>query len=106
MCAVAHCPYLMEIAKLTDAAADILPDLKEWMAQADLTHEDVAEIAGCSRPVITRTLQGKLPLSADRAARIAAVSGIPIERLVTNPETARILKLLGKRSTSYGRKLR
>lgn len=96
----------MEIAKLIeDPAASVLPELKEWMAEAGLTHEDLAAIAGCSRPVITRTLQGKLPMPADRAIRISAASGIPLESLV-NPETARNLKLLGKRSTSYGRKLR
>ena len=93
----------MEIAKLMDDAANVLPALKEWMDASRLTHEDLVAIAGCSRPVITRTLQGKLPLPADRAIRISAASGIPLESLV-NPETARNLKLLGKRSTSYGRK--
>lgn len=95
----------MEIAKLMDDAASVLPELKQWMADAGLTHEDLAAIAGCSRPVITRTLQGKLPMPADRAIAISAASGIPLETLVSS-ETARNLKLLGKRSTSHGRKLR
>lgn len=95
----------MEITKTPmDPADNVLPELRQWMADADLTHDDVAHIAGCSRPVITRTLQGKLPLPADRAVRISAVSGIPLERLVTDPETARILKVLGKRSTLPTRK--
>ena len=97
----------MEIAKVTPVpAAPVLLELKAWMDEAGLTHEDLAEIAGCSRPVITRTLQGKLPLPADRAVRIAAVSGIPLERLVTDQDTARIFKLLGKRSTTRGRNVR
>lgn len=93
----------MEITKATETPATVLPELRRWMEDVDLTHAELADIAGCSRPVITRTLQGKLPLKADRAARIAAVSGIPIDRLVTDRETARILKLWGKRSNRHGR---
>lgn len=84
----------------------MLPALKEWMDVMGLTHEDVAVIAGCSRPVITRTLQGKLPMPADRAIKLSAVSGIPLERLVTDQETARNLKLLGKRVNGNVRKLK
>lgn len=106
MCAVTQSLGLMEIAKLDEAEALVLPELKAWMSDVGLTHEELAGIAGCSRPVITRTLQGKTPLPADRAVKIAAASGIPLERLVTDPETARILKILGKRMNQHGRKLR
>lgn len=106
MCAVTQSTQLMEIAKVETEAPSVLPELKEWMAEVGFTHEDLAGIAGCSRPVITRTLQGKTPLPADRAVKISAASGIPIDRLVTDQETARIFKILGKRSTQHGRKLR
>jgi antitoxin component HigA of HigAB toxin-antitoxin module len=97
----------MAIAKITeDQAESVLPALKAWMSDAGLTHEDVAEMAGCSRSEITRTLQGKRALNTDRAMKLAAVSGIPVERLVTDRDTLRILKLLGNRQKRSSRKAR
>lgn len=95
-----------DVKVTTERAPEVLPELKAWMLTAGLTHDDVAMIAGCSRSQITRALGGKKPIDADQAIRLAAVSGIPLERLVTDPETSRLLKLLGNRSNGHAKRRR
>lgn len=95
----------MEITKAT-IDRPLFPELREWMDNTGHRQYDLARILGISTAQTSRYLTGKQDVSADRAIRLAAVTNIPPERLVSNPETARILKLLGKRSMPTPRRNR
>ena len=87
----------MGYRKTAEIYRHILPELKAWMERVDMPKWEVADIAGCSRPHFTRMLMGQVRMQAKHAARLSSVSGIPIERLMADKETARMLKLLAAR---------
>lgn len=81
-------------------------DVRAWMKRTHTNQEQLAEILGVSAPTICLVFQGKRHLPVDAAERLANLSGIPVENLLTDPGTARIAKLLGKRINTSRRSSR
>jgi len=94
----------MEIAKAPDAK--LFPELRAWLKDTQYRQTDLARFLGVTDPTISRYLSGENDIPPDYAIRLALLTGIPPEKLVADPETARILKLLGKRSSRRARNVR
>jgi transcriptional regulator with XRE-family HTH domain len=83
-----------------------LKELREWMELTNTTQEQLAAAIGVSQPTISQVLSGLRNLSAEYVARLSKLTGIPVEKLLTGPEAALILKLLGKQRTSDHEKVK
>lgn len=81
----------------------LFPELRQWLKDTGQRQYDLARILGVSAGAVSRWLSGKHDISADRAIRLSLLTKIAPERLVTDPETARNLKFLGKQSNLTGR---
>jgi transcriptional regulator with XRE-family HTH domain len=57
----------------------------------------LARVAGVTEPTFSKVMHGTRHFSVDAAGRLADLTGIPVEKLLTDPDDARIVKLLGKR---------
>lgn len=88
----------MEITKGT-----LFPELREWLRATGQRQYDLARILGVSTGAVSRWLSGKHDISADRAVRLSLLTKIAPELLVSDPETARNLKFLGKQQSFTGR---
>lgn len=87
----------MEMAKATREKT-LFPELRQWLEDTGQYQYDLARVLGVSTAQISRYLSGKQDITADRAVRLSLLTKIAPELLVSNPETARILKFLGKQS--------
>lgn len=59
---------------------------------------DLARLLNVSEATVSRYLSGKVELSPEPAIRLALLTDIPVEKLLTDGRAARLLKLLGKQS--------
>lgn len=71
--------------------------VKAWMRRTKTNQEQLAQALGVSAPTVCLVFQGKRHLPLDAAERLADLSGIPVEKLLTGDDATRLLKLLGKR---------
>lgn len=74
--------------------------VRQWMKQAHLNQQGLAEVLGLSKTTISLVFKGQRHLSPEAADRLARLSGIPVEKLLTGGDAARIVKLLGEHRNS------
>lgn len=79
------------------------PELRKWLKETGQRQYDLARILGLSPSRTSRYLNGFQDITADRAIKLSLLSGIAPELLVGDPETARTLKFLGRRTRRRGR---
>jgi transcriptional regulator with XRE-family HTH domain len=86
----------MAIAK-TPFSNDALPELRRWMFDTGVTQADIASFAQVSQAQMSKYLTGKASLPIERAMKLSLITGIPVEKLLTDVDASRLLKLLGNR---------
>lgn len=79
-----------------------LSELRAWMKRTRTTQKALAQITGLGEPMVSRVLRGHRHFSADVAGRLADLTEIPVEKLLTGGDAARIVKFLGSRLNSRG----
>jgi plasmid maintenance system antidote protein VapI len=79
-------------------------DVRAWMKRTRTNQEQLAKAIGVSAPTVCLVFQGKRHLPMDAAERLANLSGIAVEKLLTDSDATRLLKMLGKRMNSTTRK--
>lgn len=77
-----------------------LRELRDFIKRSGYSQETLAAIAKVSPPTFSKVLKGPRSFSVDAAGRLADFTGIPVEKLLTDREATRLLKLLGKRMNS------
>lgn len=78
-----------------------LPELRAWMKRTGTTQKALARLLGIGQAQVSRYINGSRNLSIEHAIDLALLTGVPVEKLLTGGEAARIMKLLGEqRSTS------
>lgn len=70
------------------------------MARTGTRQYDLARLLDVSPATVCRYLSGKVELSPEPAIRLALLTDIPVEKLLTDGRAARLLKLLGKQSNA------
>jgi transcriptional regulator with XRE-family HTH domain len=65
-----------------------------------ISQVELSEMLSLSQAQISRFLSGERALSLAVILQLSNITGIPAERLSNSPKTSRILKILGKQSTS------
>jgi transcriptional regulator with XRE-family HTH domain len=70
-----------------------------------MSQRTLAAVAGVSEPTFSKVLHGTRHFSADAAGRLASLTGIPVEKLLTDPNDSQIVKLLGKRLHASSKKV-
>lgn len=75
------------------------PVLK-WLRETSTSQADLAHRIGVSAPHLSNVLARKRALSMPAALRLALVTGIPVEKLLSDKESAEILESYGNRPTS------
>lgn len=78
-----------------------LKELRAYMKRTGMSQRTLARVAGVSEPTFSKVLKGPRSFSADAAGRLADLTGIPVEKLLTDPDALRIVKLLGKRLNAH-----
>jgi plasmid maintenance system antidote protein VapI len=84
--------------KVKRGRSRLLPELRAWMTRTETTQDALARLLGLSGAFICRVFKGERHLNLDMAARLALLTGIPVQKLLTGGEAAQLLKLLGKQS--------
>ena len=79
------------------------PELRQWLEETGQRQYDLARVLGITEGQVSRYLNGHVDIPADAAVRLSLLTKIAPELLVSNPETARILKFLGKGPRLIGR---
>lgn len=77
-----------------------LKELRAYIKRTGYRQRVLAAVAGVSEPTFTKVLKGPRSFTVDAAGRLAEFTGIPVEKLLTDKEATRLLKLLGKRMNS------
>lgn len=77
-----------------------LKELRAWKRRTKTSQRSMAGYAGISEQTFSKVLSGIRHFSADAAGKLADLTGIPVEKLLTDPDDTRIVKMLGKRLTS------
>ena len=67
------------------------------MKRTHTNQRKLAGLLGVSEAWVSLVLRGREHWSLDHAARLALVTDIPVEKLLTGGDASRLLKLLGKR---------
>ena len=65
---------------------------------------DLARLLDVSEATVSRYLTGTRELAPEPAIRLALLTDIPVEKLLTDGRAARLLKLLGKQSNAIRHK--
>jgi transcriptional regulator with XRE-family HTH domain len=79
-----------------------LPELRAWLQRTGTTQDDLARMLHVSAAQVSRFLSGTRNLSIEAAVKLALMTEIPVEKLLTDGRAVRLLKLLGKQSNSTG----
>lgn len=87
----------MGIAKPTESK---LLELRDWLDDTGTTQEDLARLLSVSPAQVSRFMNGSRSLSVESAVKLALLTDIPVDKLLTDGRAARLLKLLGKNTTS------
>ena len=82
------------------------PELREWMRRTGTRQSDLARLMDVSEATVSRYLSGKQDISPEPAIRLALLSNVPVEKLLTDGRAARLLKLLGRQSNATSPKRR
>jgi transcriptional regulator with XRE-family HTH domain len=77
----------------------LFPELRAWMEKTGTRQLELARILNVSEPSITNYLSGETAWPTEIALRLSLLTEIPVEKFVSR-EVARLLKLLGDRSSS------
>lgn len=77
-----------------------LTELRAWMKKTKTTQKALAGLLGVGQSQISRYINGSRTLETARVIKLALLTGVPVEKLLTGGEAAQILKLLGKRMNS------
>jgi len=90
----------MEITQSETAppAPKLFSELRAWMDRTNTTQATLAQFLGIREPQMSRMLNGTRALGSDYATRLSDLTGIPVEKLLTDRSAIRLLKFLGKRS--------
>lgn len=92
----------METPKPTDSQpTKPLPELRAWLERTGTTQEDLARMLKVSGAQISRFLSGSRNFGMETAVKLALLTEIPVEKLLTDGRAIKLLKLLGEQSTSY-----
>jgi transcriptional regulator with XRE-family HTH domain len=83
----------MDISKVTPQAPPRV-EVRVWMARTGRRASDVAREIGVSRAAMSEYLKARYDLGLVAIDGLAHISGIPPERLVTDPKTSAALKRL------------
>jgi transcriptional regulator with XRE-family HTH domain len=83
----------MNIPKLTDQEPPRV-EVRIWMARTGRRARDVARLIGVSDMTMSEYLRDKYDLNLIKTEELSRASGIPPERLVTDPRTSAALKRL------------
>lgn len=94
----------MEITKTE--APRLFPELRAWMERTHTTQGDLARILGIREPQMSRMLTGKRNMRSDYSTKLSDLTGIPVEKLLTDRSAMRLLKFLGKRAKVSSKKPR
>lgn len=77
-----------------------LPELRAWMKRTETSQRTLARALDLGDAQISKYLNGDRNLSLDMTCKLALLTDIPVEKLLTGGDAARLLKLLGKQRTS------
>ncbi len=80
-------------------------ELRAWMKRTKTNQSALAQITGLSKTSICFVMRGDRHFSADVAGRLADLTEIPVEKLLTGRTATRFVKLLGKRLNTTSRKV-
>lgn len=75
-------------------------EVRAWMRRTRTNQERLAEALDLSATTICLVFKGQRHLSPEKAERLADLTGIPVEKLLTSDDATRFLKVLGKRMNS------
>lgn len=85
-------------------------EVRVWMARTGRRATDVAKLIGVSQMTMSEYLRGRYDMNVIKTEALSRASGIPPERLVTDPKTSAALKRLRTipkaKSARRGRKAR
>jgi len=59
----------------------MVKNLNNFLQHSYLTQEEFAKLCGVQQPTVSRWLNGKIRIAADRCARVSKVTGIPVNEL-------------------------
>lgn len=71
--------------------------LRAWMKQTKTRQTALARLLGVSDTQICLVFKGERHFSIEQAERLSDLAGIPVEKLLTDEEAVRLLKVIGKR---------
>ncbi len=75
------------------------------MKRTGTTQTALAGYTGLSEGTISKVFSGRLHFSADVAGRLADLTEIPVEKLLTGGTATGFMKVLGKRLNTTSRKV-
>lgn len=74
-----------------------LKELRAYIKRTGISQDTLAAVAHVSAPTFSKVMKGPRSFTVDAASRLSDFTGIPVEKLLTDAEATRLLKLLGKR---------
>jgi transcriptional regulator with XRE-family HTH domain len=75
------------------------PELRAWMEQRGMLQQELARVLQVAGASVSDYLAGKTPWPLEIAIKVSVLTEVPVEKFV-NRDVARLLKLLGERSTT------
>jgi transcriptional regulator with XRE-family HTH domain len=75
-------------------------ELRAWMKKTKTNQQALARLLNLSESQVSLWLRGFRNLSAEAGIKLSLLTDIPVEKLLTGGDAARLLKLLGKQRTS------
>lgn len=73
-------------------SVDFTP-LREWLKSNDCNQGELAQLLDISQGHLSAVLAGKRTMTLEQAIRASVITGLPAERLCSDPDSLRFLKL-------------
>ncbi len=89
----------MRISKHGECAPRHRKPIQDWMDRTGRKQADLAALLGVTPVYVSLILGGHRPVSLLLAMNLELVTGIPAERMCTDRNAVRILKLYGERQS-------
>jgi len=77
-----------------------LPELRQWLKTRGMTQTSLARSLKIDPGQMSKIFRGLDDMSFNHAFKVAVLTGIPVEHLVTGGEAKRVLELYGERLRS------
>ena len=88
----------MEILKRD--RGELFRELRAWMRRTGTRQHAIARLLGVSPSQVCKVFAGTKHFTLDQGVTLARLTGVPVEKLLTDAESRQLLKFLGKQSKS------